>query len=80
LITELAAVDTELGVLKTGKEADVHLVRRALPGTDRECLLAEALPRGRAPAVPPGRRLPGGPPDAPQPGEPRDGHPHVVRS
>jgi len=40
LITELAAVDTELGVLKTGKEADVHLVRRALPGTDRECLLA----------------------------------------
>ena len=40
LITELAAVDTELGVLKTGKEADVHLVRRALPGTDRECLMA----------------------------------------
>lgn len=40
LVTELAAVDTELGVLKTGKEADVHLVRRALPGTDRACLLA----------------------------------------
>ncbi|MDT7585133.1 MAG: kinase 1 [Pseudonocardiales bacterium] len=40
LITELAAVDTELGVLKTGKEADVHLVRRVLPGTDRHCLLA----------------------------------------
>jgi RIO kinase 1 len=40
LVTELAAVDTELGVLKTGKEADVHLVRRAVPGTDRWCLLA----------------------------------------
>ncbi|HEY8473593.1 MAG TPA: RIO1 family regulatory kinase/ATPase [Natronosporangium sp.] len=40
LVTELAAVDTELGVLKTGKEADVHLVERAVPGTDRSCLLA----------------------------------------
>ncbi|QWF83054.1 serine protein kinase RIO [Amycolatopsis sp. CA-230715] len=29
--TELAAVDTELGVLKSGKEADVHLIRRELP-------------------------------------------------
>ena len=40
LVTELAAVDTELGVLKTGKEADVHLVERAVPGTGRSCLLA----------------------------------------
>ncbi|MEU1809876.1 serine protein kinase RIO [Micromonospora aurantiaca (nom. illeg.)] len=40
LVTELAARDTELGVLKTGKEADVHLVRRAVPGTGRACLLA----------------------------------------
>ncbi|MEV1286284.1 RIO1 family regulatory kinase/ATPase [Micromonospora sp. NPDC049679] len=40
LVTELAAVDTELGMLKTGKEADVHLVRRGVPGTDRSCLLA----------------------------------------
>lgn len=40
LVTELAAVDTELGVLKTGKEADVHLVERAVPGTERACLLA----------------------------------------
>ncbi len=31
--TELAAVDTDLGMLKTGKEADVHLLRRGLPGT-----------------------------------------------
>ncbi len=40
LVTELAAVDTELGVLKTGKEADVHLVQRAVPGTSRSCQLA----------------------------------------
>ncbi|WP_018722905.1 serine protein kinase RIO [Salinispora fenicalii] len=40
LVTELAAKDTDLGVLKTGKEADVHLVRRAVPDTDRSCLLA----------------------------------------
>ena len=39
VVTDLNALDTELGVLKTGKEADVHLVRRALPGTDG-CLLA----------------------------------------
>jgi RIO kinase 1 len=40
LVTELAARDTELGVLKTGKEADVHLVRRGVPDTERSCLLA----------------------------------------
>ena len=38
LVTD--GVDTELGVLKTGKEADVHLLERAVPGTDRRCLLA----------------------------------------
>lgn len=32
VITELAAIDTELGILKTGKEADVHLVSRGIPG------------------------------------------------
>lgn len=40
VITELAAIDTELGVLKTGKEADVHLVERHLPGTDRASIMA----------------------------------------
>ena len=40
LVTEHAAVDTELGILKTGKEAEVFLVRRGVPGTDRSCLLA----------------------------------------
>ena len=40
LVTDLAATDTELGILKTGKEADVYLLRRGVPGTDRSCLLA----------------------------------------
>ena len=40
LITELAAVDTELGILKTGKEADVFLIDRGVPGTDRHVVLA----------------------------------------
>ncbi len=40
VITEHAAVDTDLGVIKTGKEADVHLVERAVPGTDRRALMA----------------------------------------
>jgi RIO kinase 1 len=40
VVTEMAAVDTELGVLKTGKEADVYLVERGIPGTERTCLLA----------------------------------------
>lgn len=46
VITELAAVDTELGVLKTGKEADVHLVQRSLPGTERATLMAAKRYRG----------------------------------
>lgn len=40
LVTELAAVDIERGMLKTGKEADVHLVWRGVPDGDRSCLLA----------------------------------------
>ena len=31
VVTEPAAIDAELGLIKTGKEADVHLVRRAVP-------------------------------------------------
>lgn len=35
VITALGAVDTDLGILKTGKEADVHIVRRWVPdGSD----------------------------------------------
>jgi len=45
LVTDLAAIDTELGIVKTGKEADVFLLRRAVPDADpavagRSCLLA----------------------------------------
>lgn len=39
LVTELAAVDIEHGVLKTGKEADACLITRGVPGTDRQCFL-----------------------------------------
>ena len=39
LVTSQAALDTELGVLKTGKEADVFLLERAVPGGE-SCLLA----------------------------------------
>ena len=39
IVTALGAVDADLGVLKTGKEADVHVVRRWLPdGTDAPSL------------------------------------------
>jgi RIO kinase 1 len=40
LVTELAAVGTELGVLKNAQEAEGHLLRRALPDGSRDCLLA----------------------------------------
>jgi RIO kinase 1 len=40
LVTDRAAVDTELGVLKTGKEADVFLLERAVPDTDESVVLA----------------------------------------
>jgi RIO kinase 1 len=39
LVTAAAAYDTELGIVKTGKEADVFLLERAIPGSDG-CLLA----------------------------------------
>src|SRR4051812_33058714 len=34
VITEDGAIDTELGILKTGKEADVFLIERSLPGDE----------------------------------------------
>ncbi len=41
VITDLGAVEHDLGVLKTGKEADVHLVRRWVPGDpSRDVLMA----------------------------------------
>jgi RIO kinase 1 len=40
VITDLGAVEADLGILKSGKEADVHVVRRWVPGTHRSGLLA----------------------------------------
>jgi len=41
VVADDAAIDTELGVLKTGKEADVFVLERAVPGDPlRSCLLA----------------------------------------
>ena len=36
VITDLGAVDEDLGILKTGKEADVHVVRRWVPRTNMQ--------------------------------------------
>ena len=41
VVTAAAAFDTELGIVKTGKEADVFLVERAAPGTDGVVLAAK---------------------------------------
>jgi RIO kinase 1 len=40
IITDDGAIDTELGLLKTGKEADVHIIERASQLTGRRVLLA----------------------------------------
>ena len=42
LVTADAAVDTELGILKTGKEADVFLLERAVPGDGGEGVVLAA--------------------------------------
>ena len=34
VVTSQGAVDTDLGILKTGKEADAYLLERAVPGSD----------------------------------------------
>ena len=41
VVTASGAFDTELGVVKTGKEADVHLIERAVPGTAGVLLAAK---------------------------------------
>ena len=41
LVTDRNALDADLGVLKTGKEADVHLVRRGLPDGPDSLLAAK---------------------------------------
>lgn len=42
VITSDAAIDTELGVLKTGKEADVFLLERAVPDDPDQCVVLAA--------------------------------------
>ncbi len=42
VITSDAALDTELGVLKTGKEADVFLIERAVPNAPEQSALMAA--------------------------------------
>jgi RIO kinase 1 len=42
VVTDDSAVDTELGVLKTGKEADVFLVERAVQGDDSRSVVMAA--------------------------------------
>ncbi|WP_022892491.1 serine protein kinase RIO [Agromyces subbeticus] len=51
LVTDAAAIDTELGVVKSGKEADLFLIERAVPGAEpgtlgRSTLLAAKRYRG----------------------------------
>ena len=41
VVADRGAIDTELGVLKTGKEADVFLLQRALPDDDGVVLAAK---------------------------------------
>ena len=48
MVTSQGAVDTELGVLKTGKEADVFLLERAVPGVAEHAVVMAAK-RYRAP-------------------------------
>ena len=62
VVTDLGAVDAELGILKTGKEADVHLARAGGSRAPTACPDGrQALPHRRPPALPPRRRLPRGP-------------------
>ena len=65
VVTSQGAIDTELGILKTGKEADVHLVERADPFDpgERRGHGGQAVPLTRAPDLPPRRVLHRGPRD-----------------
>ncbi|MGN6132351.1 MAG: serine protein kinase RIO [Nocardioidaceae bacterium] len=42
VVTSQAALDTELGVLKTGKEADVFVLERAVPGDPSQAVVLAA--------------------------------------
>ncbi len=63
VVTSRGAIDTELGILKTGKEADVFLLERAdlLEPRARGRDGGQALPQQRAPHLPPRRVVHRGP-------------------
>lgn len=42
VVTSQGAIDTELGILKTGKEADAYLLERAVPGSDGQSVVMVA--------------------------------------
>jgi RIO kinase 1 len=49
VVTSQAAVDTDLGILKTGKEAEAFLLERAVPGSDavgESCVMVAKRYRG----------------------------------
>ena len=46
VVVETGAFDTELGIVKSGKEADVFLIERAVPGSVRSSILAAKRYRG----------------------------------
>ena len=46
VVVEAGAFDTELGIVKSGKEADVFLIERAVPGSARSSILAAKRYRG----------------------------------
>ncbi|MFM9919277.1 serine protein kinase RIO [Lacisediminihabitans sp. H27-G8] len=46
VVVETGAFETELGIVKSGKEADVFLIERAVPGSDRSSILAAKRYRG----------------------------------
>ena len=50
VVTSAAAVDTELGIVKTGKEADVFLIERAVPDDPAQATLLAAK-RYRSPEL-----------------------------
>ncbi|MDQ1572237.1 MAG: kinase 1 [Actinomycetota bacterium] len=49
VVTSASAIDTELGIVKSGKEADVFLIERAVPGDpEQSSILAAKRYRGSA--------------------------------
>ena len=67
VVTSQGAIDTDLGILKTGKEADVFLVERADPMDPSGGDGRQALPRRGAPHLPPLGGLHRGPQGAQHP-------------